>query len=245
MKFKYMAALLAATAATPAMATTFITGNIQAGTNVVIGAASDPQSASLSFATPGNGVVTATSALNNQGGVANASATVGANWSSNDAGSVAVIWEWTSRTTQATTLQTNQLTPNWSYTFVASGNGFFNISGSVTAGGDVFGLQPIYLSGNVPGLPIIGGTVSNPNGSGAYSFALVSGQQYTFGLYNYGNLNSVSGLTVDGHANAEIVWNIAYGAVPEPASWALMIGGIGLVGGALRRRKVATTVRYA
>lgn len=26
-------------------------------------------------------------------------------------------------------------------------------------------------------------------------------------------------------------------AVPEPASWALMIGGVGLVGGALRRRK--------
>lgn len=32
-------------------------------------------------------------------------------------------------------------------------------------------------------------------------------------------------------------------AVPEPASWALMIGGLGLVGGALRRRKV--TVAYA
>lgn len=28
-------------------------------------------------------------------------------------------------------------------------------------------------------------------------------------------------------------------AVPEPASWALMIGGFGLVGGALRRRTVA------
>ena len=26
------------------------------------------------------------------------------------------------------------------------------------------------------------------------------------------------------------------GAVPEPASWAMMIAGLGLVGGALRRR---------
>ena len=33
-------------------------------------------------------------------------------------------------------------------------------------------------------------------------------------------------------------------AVPEPASWALMIGGFGLVGFAMRRR-VRTTVRYA
>ena len=32
-------------------------------------------------------------------------------------------------------------------------------------------------------------------------------------------------------------------AVPEPASWALMLGGFGLVGGAMRRRK--TAVRFA
>ena len=33
-------------------------------------------------------------------------------------------------------------------------------------------------------------------------------------------------------------------AVPEPASWAMMIGGIGMAGGALRRRQRAT-VRFA
>ena len=31
-------------------------------------------------------------------------------------------------------------------------------------------------------------------------------------------------------------------AVPEPATWAMMIGGFGLVGGALRRRKMLTSV---
>jgi hypothetical protein len=36
------------------------------------------------------------------------------------------------------------------------------------------------------------------------------------------------------------------GAVPEPASWAMMIFGMGAVGGALRRRsKVSTTVKFA
>ncbi len=32
------------------------------------------------------------------------------------------------------------------------------------------------------------------------------------------------------------------GAVPEPASWALMLGGFGLVGAAMRRRKAAVSV---
>lgn len=36
------------------------------------------------------------------------------------------------------------------------------------------------------------------------------------------------------------------GMVPEPATWAMMIAGFGVVGGSLRRkRKVATTVRFA
>lgn len=34
-------------------------------------------------------------------------------------------------------------------------------------------------------------------------------------------------------------------AVPEPASWAMMIAGFALVGGGLRRRKAGTAIRYA
>lgn len=34
-------------------------------------------------------------------------------------------------------------------------------------------------------------------------------------------------------------------AVPEPATWALLILGFGAVGGAMRRKRVATTVSYA
>lgn len=37
------------------------------------------------------------------------------------------------------------------------------------------------------------------------------------------------------------VFSYASGSVPEPASWALMLGGFGLVGGAMRRRKVAVS----
>lgn len=42
-----------------------------------------------------------------------------------------------------------------------------------------------------------------------------------------------------------ITHNGVTAAVPEPASWALMIGGFGLVGGAMRRRNVKTSVTYA
>ena len=39
--------------------------------------------------------------------------------------------------------------------------------------------------------------------------------------------------------------NITLNAVPEPATWAMMITGFGLVGGAMRRRNVRTAVTYA
>ena len=35
------------------------------------------------------------------------------------------------------------------------------------------------------------------------------------------------------------------GAVPEPASWALMLGGFGLAGAAMRRRRAQVSVTYA
>ncbi|NJC33302.1 hypothetical protein GGR88_000776 [Sphingomonas jejuensis] len=35
------------------------------------------------------------------------------------------------------------------------------------------------------------------------------------------------------------------GAVPEPATWAMMIGGFGLVGSAMRRRRQTTAVTFA
>lgn len=41
--------------------------------------------------------------------------------------------------------------------------------------------------------------------------------------------------------NAFETANFAAGAVPEPAAWAMMIAGFGLIGGALRRQKKLTT----
>ncbi len=60
-------------------------------------------------------------------------------------------------------------------------------------------------------------------------------------------------ISFGGVANQIVFDDITFGssvpgggnAVPEPATWAMMIGGFGLVGGAMRRRKVRTTISYA
>lgn len=46
-------------------------------------------------------------------------------------------------------------------------------------------------------------------------------------------------------AGVVTISNVA-GAVPEPASWAMMLGGVGMMGFAMRRRpKVKTSVKFA
>jgi hypothetical protein len=58
------------------------------------------------------------------------------------------------------------------------------------------------------------------------------------GTYNLAN----NGFCADGQTCSEtftILGGGKDGTVPEPASWALMVAGFGLVGGALRRRTVA------
>jgi hypothetical protein len=45
--------------------------------------------------------------------------------------------------------------------------------------------------------------------------------------------------------NASYDGVISFAPVPEPATWAMMVGGFGLVGGAMRRRKSQIRVTYA
>jgi hypothetical protein len=52
---------------------------------------------------------------------------------------------------------------------------------------------------------------------------------------NFG-LTSITFNQIDGQAGA-IVMGVTLGGVPEPQTWALMIGGFGLAGAALRRRR--------
>ena len=83
-----------------------------------------------------------------------------------------------------------------------------------------------------------------PDFNSLISFTLTSGTTYLavatgfapedFGAYT---------LTLDGPG--DITLGGGGGLVPEPATWAMMIGGFGLAGGALRRRKATVSVTYA
>ena len=55
----------------------------------------------------------------------------------------------------------------------------------------------------------------------------------------------IIGATFGSTANSFEFDNLATGAVPEPAAWAMMLGGFGFAGVAMRRRRSAIRVTYA
>lgn len=78
---------------------------------------------------------------------------------------------------------------------------------------------------------LVGGTVIQ---SAVYWNTTFDYVDYSDGVYGYLNR------TLDASDDALDIWYVrdhaSSGAVPEPASWALMLGGFGLVGAAMRSR---------
>ncbi|HPU15356.1 MAG TPA: PEPxxWA-CTERM sorting domain-containing protein, partial [Polymorphobacter sp.] len=64
-------------------------------------------------------------------------------------------------------------------------------------------------------------------------------QTHYLTLVNSGNIEG--GGDIYGFMDGDFTWSIAAAGIPEPASWAMLIAGFGMVGGALRsqRRVVA------
>lgn len=75
-------------------------------------------------------------------------------------------------------------------------------------------------------------------GSGLFTYT-VDGHSSSFDANGSTSINSVILQGYNSGNSYDIHWDNlnASGAVPEPASWALMLGGFGLLGGAMRRRK--------
>lgn len=67
-----------------------------------------------------------------------------------------------------------------------------------------------------------------------------------FLLSNFDSANPLDEIAVVGELNVQTLTIAAVGGnagVPEPATWALMIGGFGVMGSALRRRRLAPGIR--
>ena len=104
--------------------------------------------------------------------------------------------------------------------FSFNGQSFTGLAGGSNAGGDL-------LSFNTTGAS-----------AGAYTDVLTfNGYSSYPGLSNY-NLGPV---TVD--VTVQVTGGVA--GVPEPAAWAMMLVGFGLIGGTIRRQRTATTMRRA
>jgi hypothetical protein len=84
-------------------------------------------------------------------------------------------------------------------------------------------------------------------GSVGGTFAL-NGTFSTLKTYSFGALSDIVKIEFSDDDGAGIVYDnftfdVGAGAVPEPASWAMMIGGMAMVGAAMRRRR--TQVSFA
>jgi hypothetical protein len=119
---------------------------------------------------------------------------------------------------------------------VAGSYSFTATLDALTAGTSV----AIFASTNASGAPVTIGTSFLGTLGQSHSFSgtydLDAGETILIGVNNAGNYASDStGLvfTVTQHS----------AAVPEPAAWAMMIGGFGLAGAALRRRPAPAAVR--
>lgn len=82
----------------------------------------------------------------------------------------------------------------------------------------------------------IGGTTLGFTQYGGPDLFTLNGNTPVFNLGTF-NLSSITS------GAAQIRISAVTAAVPEPATWAMMIGGFGIVGASMRRRKVA--VRFA
>ena len=149
------------------------------------------------------------------------------------------------------------ITPQSFQSIDAAGAAFVNYNGGAFStltktGGGSFTLTSLDISEYFDDLSYGTGTMS-----ALFRFAFADGtssqQTITFNTrgrypvttltFNLAPLTSFGFSPTDGTSGFlqfdNIVVNAGTAAVPEPASWALMIGGFGLVGGAMRKRRTA------
>lgn len=154
-------------------------------------------------------------------------------------------------------------TPDSSYTLTGIGSKFGSSGGTVTAS---------LYSGTVGSLTLLAsGTLSTVAGAFAdatlgpvsltagttyfFSFSDVAGQYVNVTQdagaenlgalrYDFGGAPGTFDSSETGFTAQPIVRFLGAGAVPEPASWAMMIGGFAIAGAAMRRRPAAA-VRFA
>lgn len=233
--------------AAPALAVTADSASVGARALVRIDAAVDSQqNAASAPGAPASLAASASAALAPAGSALSAASQVRASWASANQGQVSVGWGWqvSNISSNAGEIDTrNDPGLNWIYNFTTgnqAGTFSANWTMNVAGGEDAFGLNGIYGVGGLPQF-ITPFTATPTSGNGSFSVALAPNTSYSFGLLNYGN---IVGSITDRSPNALFTmdWRITGGGgggstVPEPASWAMLLAGFGLIGTTMRQRR--------
>lgn len=125
------------------------------------------------------------------------------------------------------------------FTVSTTGSYSFLMTGLVPLNWDTFlGLNSVAFN---PGTPLVNALVYNDDfpsiGLSGFTRTLTSGVSYFAIATGFGNTDAGRySLVIDGPGSVIIG---GQGAVPEATTWAMIIAGFGLVGGALRRRRRA------
>ncbi len=108
--------------------------------------------------------------------------------------------------------------------------------GSVTAG-DVL---TFFINVQTTGDTFYSNPALNSDGVNHVYSTFYAGGDYGIPAGRYVAFEDLNGGGDLNYGDEQFVFANTSATVPEPTSWALMLGGLGLVGGALRRRHVAT-----
>lgn len=131
-------------------------------------------------------------------------------------------------------IETSPFTDIFNFTLDTAGRFAATLSSTAVSSATNVNFSRVVLTG--PGLGA--GIDFTPIISGVVEFRTLSSTLLSAGSYTL----SVAGTSGN---EGSYAGDLSFAAVPEPATWGLMILGFGMVGGAMRRRAVKTAVRFA